>query len=220
VQETAVVGYVRVGPRERRSTRLELDQQRRLIEQECERRGWRLVRIESDVRSGRTLRRSGLQAALASCEQGEASGVVVARLDRLTYSLDHLAMLIRRAVEAPFNVVALDTGLDLASPEGAQVGQVLAVASRWHPRGLTRRAQLALDDHRVGPRRRGRPSSTPPDVARRIRELRDGGATLQAICDALNAEGVPTPRGGSRWRPSSLRAILRPRPETAEEEAG
>ena len=35
--------------------------------------------------------------------------------------------------------------------------------------------------------------------------------TLQAICDTLNAEGVPTPRGGTHWRPTSLRSILQPR---------
>jgi hypothetical protein len=28
--------------------------------------------------------------------------------------------------------------------------------------------------------------------------------TLQAIADQLNAEGVPTPRGGAKWRPSSV----------------
>ena len=34
------------------------------------------------------------------------------------------------------------------------------------------------------------------------------GLTLQAICDKLNSEGVPTPRGGTMWRPTSLRSIL------------
>ena len=28
--------------------------------------------------------------------------------------------------------------------------------------------------------------------------------TLQAIADVLNAEGVPTLRGGAMWRPSSV----------------
>ena len=28
--------------------------------------------------------------------------------------------------------------------------------------------------------------------------------TLQAIADALNDEGVPTLRGGAKWRPSSV----------------
>jgi hypothetical protein len=32
--------------------------------------------------------------------------------------------------------------------------------------------------------------------------------TLQAIADRLNAEGVPTLRGGKLWRPSSVQVAL------------
>ena len=32
--------------------------------------------------------------------------------------------------------------------------------------------------------------------------------TLQAICDLLNDEGIPTARGGRLWRPTSLRAVF------------
>ena len=46
-------------------------------------------------------------------------------------------------------------------------------------------------------------------MAARIRDLRGQGMTLQAICDTLNADGVPTPRGGAEWRPTSLRSVLR-----------
>jgi hypothetical protein len=34
--------------------------------------------------------------------------------------------------------------------------------------------------------------------------MRADGMTLQAIADVLNAEGVPTQRGGIEWRPSSV----------------
>ena len=36
--------------------------------------------------------------------------------------------------------------------------------------------------------------------------MRNEGMTLQAIADRLNAERVPTLRGGSEWRPSSVQA--------------
>jgi hypothetical protein len=36
--------------------------------------------------------------------------------------------------------------------------------------------------------------------------MRESGMTLQAIADTLNGEGVPTLRGGSEWRPSSVQA--------------
>jgi hypothetical protein len=42
----------------------------------------------------------------------------------------------------------------------------------------------------------------------RVAELRNSGATLAAIADLLNAEQVPTARGGLRWYPNTIRAIL------------
>ena len=46
--------------------------------------------------------------------------------------------------------------------------------------------------------------------------MREDGMTLQAIADALNADGVPTLRGGAMWRPSSVqRAAGYRRPSSA-----
>jgi hypothetical protein len=38
--------------------------------------------------------------------------------------------------------------------------------------------------------------------------MREQGLSLHAIADTLNAEGVPTLRGGSYWRPSSVQAAV------------
>ncbi len=203
-----LIGYVRVAPRERAQERPDLATQRRALTEAADARGWRLVRIEEDVRSGRTLRRPGLRAAIAACEAGEAEGIVVARLDRLTYRLADLADLAGRALAGGFSIVALDLDLDLSTEPGRMAARVLATAAEWTPPALTEPTR------RLG--RPGRPSSTPPEIAARIHRLRDDGMTLQAICDTLNDERVPTPRGGSHWRPTSLRSILTTRPTDAE----
>ena len=211
-----LIGYVRVGPMEPRAQRPRLDTQRDEIASACADRGWRLVDVEEDVRSGRTRRRPGLRRALAACRAGQADGVIVAALDRLTYDVADLAELVSEAVRDGFAIVALNPEVDLESDRGAAVGAVLAEAAGWTPRSLVRRAEVLArrvqDEVPVARGRAGRPSSTPPDVAERIREMRGRGLTLQAICDTLNREGVPTPRGGALWRPTSLRAILRADP--------
>jgi DNA invertase Pin-like site-specific DNA recombinase len=151
-----------------------------------------------------------LARAFAACRAGRADTILVARLDRLTYSLVDLAHLVEEAREGGINLVAPDLGVDLSTPEGAHLAEVLAAAAGWSERPLARARSVFAGHLPHEPRRRGRPSSTPHDLAERIRGLRAAGNTLQAICDLLNAEGVPTPRGGTQWRPSSLRAILRP----------
>src|SRR5512143_1367006 len=178
-----LVAYTRVAPRERTGDRPGLDVQRDAIARAARANGWDVVRTLEDVRSGRTLRRPGLRAAFAGCRAGEAEGVVVARLDRLTYSLTDLAELVREAVDGAFTIISLQPEVDLSADGGRAVGEVLAEAAAWQPRAVTGRP--------------GRPSSTPPPVAARIRELRAQGMTLQAICDTLNAESIPTPRGGA-----------------------
>jgi len=55
---------------------------------------------------------------------------------------------------------------------------------------------------------RAAPAAGRHNLVKRIVRMRAKGMTLQAICDRLNAEGVPTARGGSLWRPTSLRAVL------------
>jgi len=197
-----LMGYVRVAPREKSDERPSLDLQREELVAAAAEAGWTLLGIEEDVRSGRTLRRPGLRAAVAACRAGDADGIIVARLDRLTYSLAGLAELVKTAVDEDFTIISLDPAVDISTDGGRAVGEVLAEAATWQP------AAIAKPGRAMGGRV-GRPSSTPAAVAARIRELRDQGMTLQAICDTLNAEHVPTPRGGAEWRPTSLRSVLR-----------
>ena len=54
------------------------------------------------------------------------------------------------------------------------------------------------------PTRGGGSVKDQPALQQRIADMRKSGMTLQAIADTLNGEGVPTVRGGARWRPSSV----------------
>jgi hypothetical protein len=94
-------GYARVSTDEQRTSGASLEAQRQAIEDECARRGWELLRVESDTLSGKTTRRPGLQAALDACRSGEVSGVVVAKLDRLTRSIVDFGRLLDEALDKP-----------------------------------------------------------------------------------------------------------------------
>ncbi len=203
-----MIGYVRVSTSEQADSGLGLEAQRQAIAAECERRGWQLLRVEEDVLSGRSLRRPGLQRALAACRSGDAGGIIVAKLDRLSRSLVDFAGLLVEARERGFNVVALDLGVDLSTPSGEFLASIMASAAQWERRIIGQRTRDALAIKRAQGVRLGRPRSIPPDVRERIRTLRDGGASLPAIAAQLERDGVPTARGGKRWYPSTVRAAL------------
>lgn len=205
----SVVGYVRVSTEEQGVSGLGLEAQRKAIADECARRDWNLVRIEEDMLSGRTLNRPGLQRALDAQASGEVQGIVVAKLDRLSRSIVDFAGLLDRARRGGWNVVALDLGVDLSTPSGEFLANVMASAAQWERRIIGARTRDALAARKARGERLGRPVSIPTDVTNRVRELRARGSTLQAICSQLNAESVPTPRGGKLWRPSSIQALLR-----------
>jgi DNA invertase Pin-like site-specific DNA recombinase len=71
--------------------------------------------------------------------------------------------------------------------------------------GATRRGlEIARQD--AGRRRRAAVHDY-PELRARIERMRERQMSLQEIADTLNAEGVPTVRGGAKWRPSSLQAV-------------
>ena len=84
----------------------------------------------------------------------------------------------------------------------------LATVSAWERERLSERTRKGL----AAARERGatgRPAvSDSPELVERITTMRASGMTLQAIADALNAQGPPTVRGGAHWRPSSVQAAL------------
>jgi DNA invertase Pin-like site-specific DNA recombinase len=203
-----VIGYVRVSTEEQGVSGAGLEAQRRAIRAECKRRGWRLLRIEEDVLSGRTMKRPGLQRALDACRTGEASGVVVAKLDRLSRSLVDFAGLLADAQAKGYNVVALDLGVDLSTPSGEFLANVMASAAQWERRIIGARTREALAVKRAQGVKLGRPRTLPDVLRERIRQMRKAGQSLPKIAETLNAEGVPTARGGQRWYASTVRAVL------------
>jgi hypothetical protein len=134
-----------------------------------------------------------------------ASVLLVARLGDAASSARELVALLDWLAAAQADLVALDVGLDTGSAAGRRAVAALREVERW--------------DRAPGPGRppRGRPglAALAPDLSERIAALRGSGLSLQAIADELNADGVPTQRGGALWRPSSVQAALgyrRPRP--------
>jgi DNA invertase Pin-like site-specific DNA recombinase len=195
------IGYVRAGA--------DAEEERAALAAACQRRGWTLVRVEEEGAEEDKASRRGRTRALADLRAGEAQALVVARLDRLAASVSEAGELVERARREGWNLVALDLGLDLATPAGRRVAKAFATVAGWERRLRSERARAALARTRaqgvtLGTRRRA-----PAEAVAKIRKLRAQGLSLQAIADELNRFRYPTVRGGTTWRPSSVTSVLK-----------
>lgn len=204
-----VAAYIRVSTEEQSQSGAGLEAQRAAILAEVERRGWQLVETFEDRGfSARDLKRPGIKAALDALGRGDASALVVAKLDRLSRSMIDFTGIMATATKESWALVALDC-VDTTTPQGEAMANVLATFAQFERRLIGQRTREALAAKRDAGVRLGRPSSIRPELASRIVDLRASGLTLREIAERLNEEGEATPRGGSEWRPSSIERLLR-----------
>jgi DNA invertase Pin-like site-specific DNA recombinase len=204
-----VLGYVRVSTSEQASKGAGLQAQRQAIIAECERRGWHLVEtIEDAGYSARDLRRPGIQEALRALERGEASALVVAKLDRLSRSMLDFSKLMAKATSEHWALVALDVAVDTSTPSGEAMANMLATFAQFERRLISQRTREALAVKKAQGVRLGRPPTMPQAVVRRIQRQRTRGDSLRKIAADLNQSGVPTAQGGARWYAATVRHVL------------
>jgi DNA invertase Pin-like site-specific DNA recombinase len=175
----------------------------------CEERGWPLVKVVHDVdpASDRITDHPGLFHVLEQISGGEAEGIVVPRLRDLTGAASDLGGLLKWLDDSDAFLVALDLSLDTREPSGRLAARALAEVSEWERRRIADRTRSGLAAARSRSAGGSRPSvRDDPELSDRIASMRAEGMSLQSIADTLNREGVPTLRGGRKWRPSSVQA--------------
>lgn len=206
-----VLGYVRVSTDEQARSGLGLDAQREAIQAEADRRGWTVQWVE-DHASGKTMRRDGLQQALAQLD-GDGPDVLVAfSLDRLSRSALDFLQLAKRADDAGWSLVILQFNgdrLDTTTPMGRFTATLFAALAELERQQISERTKTALAQAKRNGTRLGRPVTIPQPVRERIAAERAEGRSLKAIADGLTADRVPRASGGAGWWPSTVQSVLR-----------
>ena len=196
----------------------QLRDQARRIDAYCEEHGWRLLEVvhDKDDGNGKALERPGLLYALDRISRGQAACLVVPRLGRLSRSVPDFGRVIEAVRRSGGRLIVMDVGLDTASSHGELAAKTVVSIGAWERRKVAERTRKGLAAARARGSATGRAAvHDVPGLKERIVEMRAQGMTLQAIADQLNAERVPTIRGGQQWRPSSVQAAAgyrRPRP--------
>ena len=223
---TKAIAYCRVSTAEQSSEGHSLAAQRSAIAAECQRRGWQLVSVETDVASGKsTDKRPGLQRVLASLRDGTADVLVAVRLDRLSRSLAFLAGLLEecgkprsigsgrtRRKLPPWQLAVLDAnGIDMTTAQGELLANVLGAVARMERRLISDRTREGLAHARRHGTKTGRAIGRPPmlgdDVRTLVVRLRRAGKSWPQIAATLAERGYQTAHGGARWYASTVRKI-------------
>jgi DNA invertase Pin-like site-specific DNA recombinase len=204
-----MLGYASVSASPGSVNGIELTEQAKIITRVCERGGLELLQLvrEREPADGKGLDRPGLGYALARISAGEARGLVVSELSRLSRSAAELGEILEWLLGAEVRLVAVAQGLDTDTREGRRAARTLIEVSGWERERLSERTRNGLQAAGREGRRTGRRAvADDPELRERITRMRAEGMTLQAIANRLNEMGVPTVRGGAKWRPSSVQA--------------
>src|SRR3954447_17388289 len=211
MQTTRYLAYLGVSTSEQADSRAGIEAQRAAILAEAQRRGWSEASvewIEDAGYSGKDTRRPGLRLALEVLNRGEATGLVVAKMDRLSRSLLDFTTIMATAQREGWALIALDSPADTSSTTGEAMASILATFSQLERRLIGQRTREALAVKRAAGVRLGRPATLPDQIADRIASERAAGRSLRAIAAGLNDDRVATAQGGRAWHASTVRALL------------
>ena len=213
IPTTKGVGYLRVSTDKQAEHGVSLDAQQAKLAAYAALYDLTLVEVIVDAGvSAKTLDRPGLQRALAMLRKGQATALLVAKLDRLTRSVEDLGELIR-TVFTPGKADLLSVGeqIDTRTAAGRLVLNVLGSVAQWERETIAERTREALAHKRAigertslyapyGYRLAADDKTLVADEAEQamlaaIREARQRGLSQRAVVAELTRQGFTTRKG-------------------------
>lgn len=213
-----------------------LDAQRAQIAAYAAGVGCRVVAFESDVISGAVNpeRRPGFPSAMKRVRAGEADGIIVAKLDRLSRSTMDSLELLHRSEREGWQLVSVTEQIDTGSASGRFTVTMFAAMAEMErglisERTLAGMAQVAREGRarssrlpfgfrldgepdrttlREGDRRPLVPHAGEQRMLAKILRLRRAGRGGHAIATTLNRRREFNPRTGRPWSVGGVRALI------------
>lgn len=223
-----LTGYRRVSSSGQVDSGLGLPVQEKRIRADARKRGHRIIGWETDPGITGTVDeagRPGIMNALRAIRDGESQGIYLTDLGRLSRLLTIQEAILAKVWEYGGIVVTVESGEilrdDPDDPMRTAMRQMAGVFYQLDRSLVVRRLRLgreykaSIGGHACGAAPFGTvavdgelvPAESEAAAVSRMRELRDGGASLREIVTALESEGHQTKRG-ARWHPASVARIL------------
>ena len=130
------------------------------------------IKVFSDVRSGKTMERPGLEALLAYARKGDTLSVV--RLDRLGRSLGELLTTVAMLKERGIALLSLEERIDTNSAAGELVFHVFGAIAHFERRLIAERTRDGIAAARARGKRPGRHPLDPEKIAAALELVKAG----------------------------------------------
>jgi len=219
-----VIVYSRVSSEEQASEGHSLEAQRAKLSSYAALYDLEIVGVATDAGvSAKSLDRPGLRDALDMLDSGDADGIVVTKLDRLSRSVADWNTLIEEyfGEKAGKHLFSVGDSIDTRSAAGRLVLNILMSVAQWEREAIGERTKEVLrhkirKGERVGRLRYGyrltaenRLEADPAEQAAILlmRAMRDSGASYRRIASRLDEADHRT-KDGRPWLPMTVKQIL------------
>ncbi len=210
-ERTKVIGYIRVSTSMQAEEGVSLQAQTARLQAYAVAMNLELVRIETDDISAKNMDRPGLQAGLQALDAGEASGLLIFKLDRLTRSVRDLSTLLEDYFHR-FALLSVCDAIDTRTATGRMILNVLTSVAQWEREACSERTKAALSHLKSQGKTLGQKPLTAlvPDSVQKIQQLYATGLySKRRLCKEANRLQIPTARGNNaKWHPTSIDAAL------------
>lgn len=215
---TRAIGYIRVSTDKQADQGVSLEAQQAKIKAYAQLYDLELVDIVIETGSAKSLEREGLLNALGRLQAGDASALVVTKLDRLTRSVGDLGRLVDDYFK-DFALLSVSEQIDTRSAAGRLVLNVLASVSQWEREVIGERTSTAMQHMKKAGRYTGgqapygfrlEEGNLVRDLAEQrvldlVRKYRRQGLTLRTIANVLSEQGIRSRAN----RPFHFQAVAR-----------
>ena len=216
-----VIGYARVSTDEQAKSGLGLEAQIAKIRSYAELFELTVTEIViDDGISGKNLKRPGLIKAIRAIKAGDAEGMLVAKLDRLTRNVADLGTLVQNVFDKA-ELYSVSEQINTKNAAGRLVLNVLVSVAQWERETICERTSDALQAKKARGEKTGGnipfgfevvsgkliENEAEQAVIEKIKELRANGLSLRKIADRLNEEGIGT-KTGKQWNATQISRIV------------
>lgn len=206
---TKAIAYIRVSTDKQAEQGISLDAQRQKIEAYASLYDLQLVDVVVEQGSAKTLERDGLKNVLSRLQAGEASALIVAKLDRLTRSVVDLGYLVDKHFQAAA-LLSVSEQIDTRSAAGRLVLNVLASVSQWERETIAERTSAAMQHlkamgrytggivpygFQIGPDGQLAECEAEQRVLSLVRKYRQQGLSIRKIANILSEHGIRSRAG-------------------------